>query len=79
MCTVGDRIGWITIRSGAARRPGVPDTTTLVDYSAALARLAIHKVYSQRITNNLPVQYRDQLSLKERFYQDNKILLPLLS
>ena len=28
-------------------------------------------MYSQRITSNLPVQYRDQLSLKELFYQDN--------
>ena len=47
---------------------------TLVDFSAALARLAFHKVYSQRITSNLPVQYRDQLSLKERFYRDTPSL-----
>ena len=28
MCTVGGRIGWIVTRSGTARRPGIPGTTT---------------------------------------------------
>ena len=30
MCTVGGRIGWIVTRSGTARRPGIPGTTTPV-------------------------------------------------
>ena len=29
MCTVGGRIGWIVTRSGTARRPGIPGTTTV--------------------------------------------------
>ena len=30
MCTVGGRIGWIVTRSGTARRPGIPGTTTMM-------------------------------------------------
>ena len=33
MCTVGGRIGWIVTRSGTARRPGIPGTTTLHEIS----------------------------------------------
>ena len=31
MCTVGGRIGWIVTRSGTARRPSIPGTTTLAE------------------------------------------------
>ena len=34
MCTVGGRIGWIVTRSGTARRPGIPGTTTPRAYKA---------------------------------------------
>ena len=42
MCTVGGRIGWIVARSGTARRPGIPGTTTTgntVGSSVAVPRL----------------------------------------
>ena len=29
MCTEGGGIGWIVTRSGTARRPGIPGTTTV--------------------------------------------------
>ena len=34
MCTVGGRIGWIVTRSGTARRPGIPGTTTVLKKSS---------------------------------------------
>ena len=53
MCTVGGRIGWIVTRSGTARRPGIPGTTTsLTDFKIHFFRMA--KVLKEAA---LPVEY----------------------
>ena len=56
MCTVGGRIGWIVTRSGTARRPGIPGTTTSSrDYSAESSSESSSSESEKEIVEDPPV------------------------
>ena len=50
MCTVGGRIGWIMTRSGTARRPGIPGTTTPDDLRERFHSITAKLLYLSKRT-----------------------------
>ena len=58
MCTVGGRIGWIVTRSGTARRPGIPGTTTpppSVTHDDTIARESNRPLHAQPLRPSVPL------------------------
>ena len=68
MCTVGGRIGWIVTRSGTARRPGIPGTTTPIRPKSRERRAC-------------PIHYSDAIvsTTKLNYGNENKIIVRVLA